>query len=153
MKNWSKPSGGGERLTERQRMPQEVHILGDIVLPILHYSVAPWESVCTDVFQRMLLASVAVDSPADAAVLHPELFGTSEQARKAFYRAAFSGQSPIGNSYRECPLNRPPTGVWDAVGPNSELGGSTDQPAKREAGWNVLWALCRHGNRANGRVL
>jgi hypothetical protein len=93
--------GRGRGVNRNSEMPLEVHILGDVVLPILHDSVAPWESVCPDVFQRMLLAGVAVDSPADAVVLHPELFGTSEQARKAFDRAAFSGQNPIGNSYRE----------------------------------------------------
>jgi hypothetical protein len=93
--------GRGRGVNRKAEMPLEVHILGDVVLPILHDSVAPWESVCPDVFQRMLLAGVAVDSPADAVALHPELFGTSEQARKAFDRAAFSGQNPIGNSYRE----------------------------------------------------
>lgn len=93
--------GRGRGVNRNSEMPLEIHILGDVVLPILHDSVAPWESVRPDVFQRMLLAGVAVDSPADAVVLHPELFGTSEQARKAFDRAAFSGQNPIGNSYRE----------------------------------------------------
>jgi hypothetical protein len=37
--------------------------------------------------QRMMLSSLAVDSPGDAARLHPEPFANAEQAKKAFDRA------------------------------------------------------------------
>jgi hypothetical protein len=68
---------------------------------MLHDGVVAWEVMCPDIVQRMLLAGVAVDSPADAAVLHPTLFVSAEQARKAFDRAGFNGQNPIGNTYRK----------------------------------------------------
>ncbi len=47
------------------------------------------------------MAGIAVDSPSDAAALHPGLFANSEQARKAMHRAAFNGQTLISSSYRE----------------------------------------------------
>ena len=52
----------------------------------------------------MLLAGIAVDSPGDAALLHPALFASAEQAKKAFQRAGFKGQNPIRNLYREMSL-------------------------------------------------
>ena len=50
------------------------------------------------------LGGVAVDSPADAALLHPAMFGNSTQARKAFQRAGFKGHFPSSNPYREMSL-------------------------------------------------
>jgi hypothetical protein len=54
--------------------------------------------------QRLLLAGIAVDSPADAALLHPALFSGAEQAKKVFHRAGFKGQNPIRDLYREMSL-------------------------------------------------
>ena len=59
--------------------------------------VLPWEMVKPDLVQRMLLAGVAVDSPADAARLHPACSPVQKQAKKAFERAGFKGQIPIRN--------------------------------------------------------
>ena len=84
--------------------PVEVHILADVVLPIAHAGVSAWTVVCPDVVQQMLLAGVAVDSPAHAAKLHPTLFATAEQAKKAFQRAPFGGHFPIRDTYREMSL-------------------------------------------------
>ena len=62
-------------------------------------------SVVPDVLQRMLLAGIAVDSPADVAMLHPGLFDGEKQAQKVFERAGvFKRHSPISNSYREMSL-------------------------------------------------
>ena len=52
----------------------------------------------------MLLNGLAVDSPADAAVLHPGLFGNANEAKLAFSRSVFKGQNPIDTSYREMTL-------------------------------------------------
>lgn len=56
------------------------------------------------IFQQMLLNGVAVDSPTDAAALHPDLFENLEQTKKAFQRSAFKGQTPMNTSYREMSL-------------------------------------------------
>ena len=63
-----------------------------------------WEPVAPDLFQRMLLAGIAVDSPGDAALLHSALFTCAEQAKSAFRRSGFKGQTPIRNTYREMTL-------------------------------------------------
>jgi hypothetical protein len=81
--------------------PVEVHILADVVLPISHDRVSAWEMVCPDIVQRMLLAGLAVDSPAHAAKLHPGLFGTAVAAEHAFRRAGFNRQNPIRDIHRE----------------------------------------------------
>ena len=84
--------------------PLEVHVLADVALPLVHDSVLAWEAVKPDVVQRMLLAGLAVDSPADAAAIHPSLLGRAERAKKAFQRDGFGGQNPIDNIYREMSL-------------------------------------------------
>ena len=81
--------------------PVEVHLLADIALPLVHDAVISWELICPDVFQRMLLEGLAVDSPADAVLLHPGLFTSSDMAESAFRRCGFNRQNPIENTYRE----------------------------------------------------
>jgi hypothetical protein len=56
--------------------------------------------IVPDIVQRMLLAGVAVDSPADAAVLHPALLGSPDAYESAFRRAGFNRQNPIDITYR-----------------------------------------------------
>jgi hypothetical protein len=76
-------------------------VLADVALPMVHDRVVPWDSLKPDVVQRMLTAGIAVDSPADAAALHPSLFETASAADHTFRRAGFNRQNPIGDSYRE----------------------------------------------------
>jgi hypothetical protein len=76
----------------------------EVSLPFVHDQITPWEVLRPDVVQEMLLAGLAVDSPADAAALHPELFANDNTAKKRFEREAFKGQNPIGISYREMTL-------------------------------------------------
>ena len=78
----------------------EVHLLADVALPLVHDEIVTWEAVVPDIVQRMLLVGVAVDSPADAARLHPMLFGSEKQAQKAFERVGFTRQNPMYNEYR-----------------------------------------------------
>jgi hypothetical protein len=80
--------------------PLEVQVLADVALPMVHDRVVAWDSILPDLFQRMLLAGIATDSPADAAVLRPETFKSAEQAKKAFQRGVFGGHSPIDNTRR-----------------------------------------------------
>lgn len=54
-----------------------------------------------DLLQQMLLEGVAVDSPGDAAVLHPALFPSKSAAEKAFQRGVFGGHFPKRDPYRE----------------------------------------------------
>ena len=79
--------GRGRGINRGPQDPLEVHVLADVALPLVHDSVVAWSTVKPDVVQEMLLEGIAVDSPADACLLHPEMFGTEKQAQKAFERA------------------------------------------------------------------
>jgi hypothetical protein len=92
--------GRGRGVNRTADSPLEVHVLANVALPLPHASVQRWEAVAPDVVQRMLLAGVAVDSPADACALHPVFLGNEKQAQKAFERAAFKRQTPMSNPYR-----------------------------------------------------
>ena len=63
--------GRGRGVNRTETNPLEVHVLANVALPLVHDRVLTWETVSPDIVQRMLLAGVAVDSPADAAALHP----------------------------------------------------------------------------------
>ena len=93
--------GRGRGVNRTAANPLEVHVLADVVLPIAYERVQAWQVVCPDIVQEMLLAGIAVDSPADAARLHPDLFGSVDAADCAFRRVGFNRQNPIGNIYRE----------------------------------------------------
>lgn len=96
--------GRGRGVNRTAANPLEVQVLADVALPLVHDRVLAWEAVMPDIIQRMLLAGLAVDSPADAAVLHPGLFSDEKQAQKALERAGFKRQIPIDNPYREMSL-------------------------------------------------
>jgi len=93
--------GRGRGINRTAGNPLEVHLLADVVLPLTHERVQAWETVCPDIIQQMLLNGVAVDSPADASGLHPELFETQVAADHAFRRAGFNRHFPIRDIYRE----------------------------------------------------
>lgn len=93
--------GRGRGVNRTASNPLEVHLMADVVVPLAYQRVQAWATVCPDIVQQMLLASLAVDSPADAARLHPQLFVNVSQAEKAFQRAAFGGHFPIRDTYRE----------------------------------------------------
>ncbi|WP_054006380.1 bifunctional DNA primase/polymerase [Cypionkella psychrotolerans] len=96
--------GRGRGINRTDATPLEVHLMAHVVLPLAYDRVMAWEMVCPDIVQRMLLCGMAVDSPADAAMLHPGLFSGQEQAKKAFQRGAFKGHFPIRGTYREMSL-------------------------------------------------
>jgi Bifunctional DNA primase/polymerase, N-terminal len=96
--------GRGRGVNRTEANPLEVQVLADVALPITHDRVVPWDSCVPDVFQKMLLEGVGVDSPADAAALQPAIFDGEKQAQKAFERAGFKRQIPIDNPYREMSL-------------------------------------------------
>ena len=91
--------GRGRGINRGPANPLAVHILADVALPLVHDRIVPWDAVKPDLFQRMLLAGVAVSSPGDARQLHPSLLPEVAAAEKAFQRA-FGGQFPIGDTYR-----------------------------------------------------
>ena len=96
--------GRGRGVNRTAATPLDVHILADVALPLVHDTVSAWELVAPDVFQKMLLAGVAVDSPADAVALHPDQFGTANQAKLVFQRAGFKGQTSYKDPIREMTL-------------------------------------------------
>jgi len=63
---------GVSRIAANQR---EFHVLCVRALPLVYDRLTAWDVERPDILQRMLLAGIAVDSPADAASLHPQLFG------------------------------------------------------------------------------
>ena len=93
--------GRGRGVNRTAVNPLEVHLMADVVLPLAYDRVVPWEAVCPDIVQRILIAGIMVDSPADAARLHPDLLSGDEQARKTLRRAGFTGQNPMRDTYRE----------------------------------------------------
>ncbi len=96
--------GRGRGVNRTEADPLEVQVLADVALPLIYDRVLYWANCVPDVFQQMLLAGLAVDSPADAAALHHGLFQNPEAAKKAFQRGAFGGQIPIDNPYRDLSL-------------------------------------------------
>ena len=96
--------GRGRGVNRSPDNPLEVHVLADVALPLMHDQLLAWDAVVPDLLQRMLLDGVAVDSPKDAALLHPTLFSCAAQAEAAFGRAGFNRQNPIRNLYREMPV-------------------------------------------------
>ena len=96
--------GRGRGVNRTAANPLEVHVLADVALPLTCDRLTTWDVERPDIFQQMLLNGLAVDSPADAAVLHPGLFGNANEAKLAFSRSVFKGQNPIDTSYREMTL-------------------------------------------------
>lgn len=93
--------GRGRGVNRDAATPLEVHVLADVALPLVHDRVTSWELEAPDLFQRMLLAGIAVDSPADAAALHPQLLANRKQAQMAFARAGFGQHFHLRDPYRE----------------------------------------------------
>lgn len=98
--------GRGRGVGRSEGSPLEVHLLSDVALPLVYDQLQSWDAVKPDVMQQMLLAGVAVDSPADADALHPELFGNSDQAKKILDRSdlfhvSFSRSLPARYSMRQ----------------------------------------------------
>ena len=96
--------GRGRGVNRTANTPLQVQVLADVALPMVHDHVVTWDAILPDIVQRMLMAGMAVDSPADAAALHPDLFVSSNQAKLAFARISFKGQNPIDNTHREMTL-------------------------------------------------
>lgn len=96
--------GRGRGVNRTADTPLEVQVLADVALPLVHDCILAWEAVKPDILQRMLLAGIAVDRPADASVLHPTLFANEKQAQKAFERVGFKRHSPLRDTYREMSL-------------------------------------------------
>lgn len=96
--------GRGRGINRTPDNPLEVHVLADVALPLVYDQLTSWDLEKPDVFQQMLLAGLAVDSPSDAFALHQELFASENAAKLALARGAFKGQNPIKDSYREMTL-------------------------------------------------
>jgi Bifunctional DNA primase/polymerase, N-terminal len=92
--------GRGRGVNRTADNPLEVQVLADVALPLIHDRVVAWETIAPDILQRTLLAGIAVDSPGDAAVLHPDMFPSATAAESTLRRAGFNRHSPIGNIYR-----------------------------------------------------
>lgn len=147
--------GRGRGVNRTAANPLEVHVLADVALPLAHDSVLAWESAAPDLLQRMLLAGVAVDAPADAAELHPDLLGTAKTAQKAFERMGVSGvfkrQTPYniyrGMSLKSAAYRRGGRGrswqraLWLADDP-AQVRDRLEQALGPLAGWMPDGSLC-----------
>jgi Bifunctional DNA primase/polymerase, N-terminal len=128
--------GRGRGINRGADDPLEVHQLADVVLPIAYDRIMPWDRVRPDIVQEMLLAGLAVDSPADAAALHPALFASGAAADSAFRRSGFNRQNPIGNSYREMTVKS-----------------ARYRRAGRGRGWQQVWWIEGSADTALERLL
>ena len=81
--------GRGRGVNRSADDPLEVHVLADVALPLVHDAILAWEAVQPDLFQRMLLAGIAVDSPTDAAQLHPRCSPARSRRKRAFRERDF----------------------------------------------------------------
>ena len=86
--------GRGRGINRTEDNPLQVHLMADVALPLAYDRVFAWDAVRPDIVQRMLLAGLAVDSPGDAALLHPGMFANENTAKKRFQREGFKGQNP-----------------------------------------------------------
>jgi hypothetical protein len=137
--------GRGRGVNRTAADPLEVQVLADVALPLIHEQVTSWELEAPDLIQQMLLAGIAVDSPADAAALHAEMLGNAEQAKKAFDRAGFKGHFPIRNTHRGLSLKsaryrRPGRGrgwqnAWWLDGDPDAARAGLERVLGRLAGW------------------
>ena len=93
--------GRGRGVNRTAADPLEVHLLADVAPPLVYDRLLAWDIERPDIVQRMLLAGVAVDSPTDAAALHPALFENARRAEFAFARDGFNPDLPMSISYRE----------------------------------------------------
>jgi len=127
--------GRGRGVKRTAENPLEVHVLADVALPLVCDRLTTWDIERPDVFQQMLLAGIAVDSPADAAVQHPAFFCGANEAKLAFKRTVFRGQNPIYESYREMTLK------------------SADfRRARRGRGWQRAWWIMGDASAASTRI-
>ena len=92
--------GRGRGVNRTAESPLEVEVLADVALPLVYRRVLAWEVARPDIVQGMLLAGIALDSPSDAARVHPKLFASAHVAESSFRRAGFNRQNPIGRSHR-----------------------------------------------------
>ena len=91
--------GRGRGLNRTAADPLEVHVLADVALPLVHDRVLAWETVAPDIVQRMLLAGIAVDSPADAArAASGAVRRRRSRRRRRSSERDLSGQNPIRNT-------------------------------------------------------
>ena len=75
--------------------PVTVLLLSDVVTPFPLAAVLDWPTLALDRVQRMAARGVLLESPTDAARAYPDLFSSSEAARRAFKEDRRStGQSP-----------------------------------------------------------
>ncbi|WP_238547862.1 bifunctional DNA primase/polymerase [Meridianimarinicoccus roseus] len=92
--------GRGRGVNRTADNPLEVQVLADVALPLVHDRITTWDMEAPDLMQRMLLEGIATDSPGDAAVLHPGMFSSANQAKLALQRSLFKGQIPIRDTYK-----------------------------------------------------
>ncbi|KIT16610.1 hypothetical protein [Jannaschia aquimarina] len=126
--------GRGRGVNRTAGTQLEVHVLADLALPLIYDVVVDWDNLKPDIFQRMLLDGIAVDSPMDAVRMHPDLFGTENQAELAFARAGFKGQNLTG-SYRDMTLKS-----------------AAYRRAGRGRGWQRVWWVFGNAGKVRARL-
>ncbi|WP_425102482.1 bifunctional DNA primase/polymerase [Tropicibacter sp. S64] len=136
--------GRGRGVNRTAENPLIVYLLADVALPLVHDALLTWETEQPDILQRMLLAGIAVDSPADAATLHPDILANAEQAKKVFARTGFKGQTLIsiykGLSLKSASYKRPGRGrgwqrCWWIEGPSEAARSKLEDAVGALAAW------------------
>jgi hypothetical protein len=101
--------GRGRGVNRDADTPLAVFVLADVVLPLPVARLVRWPHVRPYVMGRMLARGAVLFSPSDAARAYPDLFPSTEAAKKALQRQGpISGTSPYGKIIiGECPRNQP----------------------------------------------
>ncbi|MBV8591561.1 MAG: hypothetical protein JO212_16145 [Acetobacteraceae bacterium] len=103
--------GRGRGVNRDASRPLNVFVCADVILPLPVNNLVRWKDVRPDPLARMVARGVVLLSPTDAAKAYPDLFPTSEAARKALERGeaagVFTGHFPREKfSLGECPGNQ-----------------------------------------------
>jgi hypothetical protein len=103
--------GRGRGVNRDASRPLNVFVCADVILPLPVNNLPRWRDVRPDPLARMVARGVVLLSPTDAAKAYPDLFPTSEAARKALERGeaegVFTGHFPRKKfSLGECPVNQ-----------------------------------------------
>ena len=96
--------GRGRGVNRSAADPLEVHVLADVALPLVHDGSSRGKRCSPTSSSACCSPASRSTAPQDAAVLHPTLFSSAEQAKSGLPAGGFKGQNPIRNLYREMSL-------------------------------------------------
>jgi putative DNA primase/helicase len=116
-------AGRGRAVNRTADKPMALFFMAGVLVPMPVKQIIRWPDTRLTVQQRMAARGLVTDSPTDAAKLYPDLFPTSEAARKAMDRAeGISRTVPYDSVFiGECPPNARGEGRYRPEGRGQQL--------------------------------